>query len=224
MKIIDLTHTLSETTTVYPGKTPFTRKAQDLVELGVHMNDISLSSGIGTHMDAPAHFVKKGKSIDQIPLEKCFAPACVFHLKESVQNNSDYAISALDIEKWERAHGVIPPHSIVLAHTGWDRFSDKADFYSLDDAGICHYPGFSASAAEMLVARKINGVGIDTLGIDPGCETQFPAHQVLLKEGIFIVEILANLEKLPPTGAMVYILPMKIKNAPEAPARAMAII
>jgi kynurenine formamidase len=72
--IIDLTHSLSESIPIYPSKTRFSRKKHELKN-GVCLNDISLSSGIGTHMDAPRHFYAEGKSIDQIPLERFFVNA-----------------------------------------------------------------------------------------------------------------------------------------------------
>jgi len=221
--IIDLTHPLSETIPVYPSKTRFSRKKHDLKN-GVCLNDISLSSGIGTHMDAPRHFYAEGNSIDQIPLERFFGPACVLHLSEKVKDNANYSISVEDLHVWEKTHGSIPPKCLFFADTGWDRLWGKNSYCIPSESGGCPYPGFSAEAAKLLVQRKVNIVGIDTLGLDPGCNLEAPAHQILLKEEIPLIECLANLDKIPPKGAMVFALPMNIQGAPEAPVRVVAFI
>lgn len=210
--MIDLTYSLSESTVVHAVKTPFTRKVCACYEKGAKYEDMTLSTGVGTHMDAPHHFFPEGKTIDQIPLEQCFGPACVLHL-----DVVDYAISADDIERWEEANGQIEAGSIVFAHTGWDRLWGREEF-------VCTFPGFSEEAAKLLVKRKVKGVGIDTTGIDPWNVERGLAHIVFLKEGIWLVENLANLGKLPPKGSYVYVLPMKIEGAPEAPVRAFAQI
>jgi kynurenine formamidase len=220
---MDLTHSLSEKTPVHPAKTPFSSRIRAYYEQGARFDDIALSSGIGTHMDAPSHFYREGKTIDQIPIAQCCGPACVLHLADRVKGDGDYEISMADIELWEKEHGKIPPKSIVLVHTGWDRYWGKEEFCFQDDTGVCHFPGFSKAAAELLVTRQVNGVGIDTTGIDPGFQSRGLAHLVFLKEEMFLVENLANLGRLPPKGAFVYILPMKIEGAPEAPVRAIAV-
>ncbi len=224
MNIIDLTYSLSEATIVHPAKTPFSRKICANYEMGARFDDMTLSSGIGTHMDAPSHFYPKGKTIDQIPIAQCCGPASVLHLSEKVKDNADYEVVVEDIELWEEKHGLIPERSIVLLHTGWDRYWGRKIFCSPDEAGICHFPGVSREAAEVLLKRRVNGVGIDTTGIDPGCQSKGWAHQVFLKEGLFLVENMANLKLLPPKGAFVYILPMKIEGFPEAPVRAIALL
>lgn len=209
---------------VYPGKKPLTRTICAHYEEGACLTNISLSSGIGTHMDAPMHFYPKGRAIDQIPIDQCCGPLCVLHIAEKVNGNADYAISAEDIHNWEKANGLIPAESIFLAHTGWDHYWGQEKFCFQDDKGICHYPGFSKEAAELLVMRKVKGVGIDTLGIDRGCQNPAFAHIVLLKENLFLVENLANLRQVPAIGAFGYILPIKLEGAPEAPVRAIAVI
>src|SRR5277367_5996754 len=85
--LLDLTHTLSEETLVYPGKTPFTRVTciYDEEKFHARVDDMSLSTGIGTHMDAPNHFCSEAGGIETVPLSQCFGPAYVIHLKDKVQ-------------------------------------------------------------------------------------------------------------------------------------------
>jgi len=222
-KVIDLTHTLSEQTLVYPGKTPFSRVICANCEAGYRLDDMSLNTGIGTHMDAPNHFCFRG-GIDSLSLLNCFGVGCVIHLENRVGNNIDYGISRSDIEEWEAVHGEIPPGSLVLFHTGWDRYWGTERFCEPDQQGVCHFPGISDEAAHVLVKRKVAVVAIDTMGIDVGINQEYSAHKILLGARIPLVENIACLSDLPATGSMIYMLPMKIKDAPEAPIRAMAII
>jgi kynurenine formamidase len=179
-KVIDLTHTLSEETLVYPGKTPFSRVICANCEAGYSLHDISLNTGIGTHMDAPNHFCFGG-GMDSVSLLKLF-------------------------------------------HTGWDRYWGTERFCEPDEQGVCHFPGISEEAAHFLVKRGVGVVGIDAMGIDVGINREYIAHKILLGARIPLVENLACLRDLPAIGTTVYMLPMKIKDAPEAPIRAMAII
>jgi len=218
-KIIDLTYTLSETNPVYPGKTEFSKVVYNQNKNGFHVNDIQLSTGIGTHMDAPTHRHSDKNSIDAIPLTQLHATACLLHLTDQAGSDSEYKISIQDIVDWEKEYGKIPDHSIILVNTGWSKYWEKQKFCFQEGQKIMHGPSFSKEAAQMVMERKPKGVGIDTISIGDG-----PTHSVFLERNIFLVENLANLDKLPPTGAYVWILPMKIKDAPEAPVRAFALI
>lgn len=217
MKIIDLTYSLSEKTIPYPGKTPFQRKDFWSYEDGARVDDISLSSGIGTHMDAPIHFYREGKSIDEFPMEQCCGDAIVLHLADRVKDNADYAVSMDDINDWEKKNGPIPEKKIILVHTGWDRYWGQERF-------MLKWPFFSKDVADYFVKRKVNGLGVDTSNPDPRFANQAVVHQTLLKAGIFIAENLMNLSQLPAKGAMAYLLPMKLKGLPEAPIRAIAVL
>lgn len=224
IKTIDLTHTLSEETTVYPGKKPFSRVICAYYQSGYRVDNMTLCTGIGTHMDAPNHFCPTGGGIETVSLSQCCGAACVIHLKNKVQTHIDYAITKTDIEEWEATNGQIPKGSIVLFYTGWDQYWGTDHFCVRDAAGKCHFPGVGEDAARLLVKRGVGAVGIDTMGMDVGNAPRYIAHEILLGARIPLVENLAQLDKLPPTGATVYMLPMKIKDAPEAPVRAIAIL
>ena len=222
-KVIDLTHTLSEETLVYPGKTPFSRVICAFYQSGYRLDDMALSMGIGTHMDAPNHFCSDGGGMETVSLSRCYGSCSVIHLKDKVQTNIDYAITDRDIEEWEAVHGQLSEGSLVLFHTGWDQHWGTVRFCEPDQEGVCHFPGVSEEAANLLVKRKVGIIGIDTMGMDVGINREFIAHKILLGARIPLVENLAGLGDLPPTGSTVYLLPMKIKDAPEAPIRAFAI-
>jgi kynurenine formamidase len=87
------------------------------------------------------------------------------------------------------------------------------------------FPGLSAEAARWLVQnRKINAVGIDTASIDYGASQTFDAHVALMEQNVPAFENVANMENVPPTGAMVFAMPMKIKGGSGAPLRIAAFI
>lgn len=221
---IDLTHTLSEDTIVYPGKTPFSRVICAYYQKGYRVDDMALCTGIGTHMDAPNHFCSDGCGIESVPLSQCYGLAYVIHLADKVGTNIDYGISRADIEAWEAVNGTLQAGSIVLFHTGWDQYWGTDRFCEKDAQGVCHFPGVLEEAAQLLVERGVGAIGIDTMGMDVGIATRYIAHEILLGARIPLIENLAQLGSLPPTGATVYLLPMKIKDAPEAPVRAIAML
>ncbi len=224
-KYIDLTHTLSESIGVYPGKTPFKRKIYQIEEHHARMDDMELSMGIGTHIDAPRHFCPELGGADQLEISHFFAPGCVINLADQVQNNADFLATAADLEHWEKTQQTqIPKDSICFIYTGWSQYWQEEKFCAVDSQGKCHFPGIDTTAAELLVSRGVIGVGIDTMGIDAGISDTYPVHKILLPKKIYILENVANLELLPPLGAAIYAFPMKIADAPEAPVRLVAVL
>lgn len=225
--MIDLTHRIHRAIPIWPNSTIFTTQIRQEFSPENHFRvyDYCLAAGTGTHMDAPSHCVQSGKSIADFELSELIGPGCIIDISASVSDNPDYAITVEDLRNWENNHGTIPPKAIFLANTGWSKYwSTPLQYINADSQGQLHFPGFSESAAQWLVNRRILGVGIDTLSIDCGISQTYPAHQVFLNHGLFQLENLTNLDKLPPTGAMIFALPIKIENAPEAPARVIAMI
>lgn len=221
-----MTHTLSEKSTVAPSKRRFSRRTRQKYNKGegAFFEDIQMTAGIGTHMDAPKYLFKEGKTVDEIPLSQCMAHGCVVHLGEKVGQEADYMVTEEDLIEWEEENGLIPEEAIVLIQTGWDQYSKDSKYCHKDKKGGCHFPGISSKAAELLVDRKVKGVGIDTAGIDPGMKSKAKAHRILLQGGIVVVEGLMNLQLLPPKGSYIFFIPMKIEGAPEAPIRAIGFV
>lgn len=223
---IDLSHEVFEGMPEWPGKCPFHAKIlESHDEMGILVTAYDATGGCSTHMDAPIHFVKDGRSISDFALEELLTPAVVVRVQSKVAMNPDYVVSPEDIRAWEAQYGRLPPGALVIADTGWYlRWPDPVRFFNWDEAGGMHYPGFSAAAAEYLLERKIAGIGIDTISIDCGVARDFPAHRVILGADKFAVEMLANLGALPDTGAYVLTLPMKLRGAPEAQARVVGFV
>jgi len=222
--VIDLTHTLDEKTPVVPGKEIFQATRTCWADTWNLMSYQS-SSGIGTHMDAPHHRIKAGACISELNIEYLVAPCCMLDMHAQCKDNHDYQIQEQDILAWEKIHGIITPGTIVIANTGWaERWHNQELYRNSDPTGTMHFPGFSLPAAKLLLSRGIVGMGIDTFSLDPGNTDTAPVHEYMLAHGVYFVECLANLDKLPATGAIVCSLPLKLAQAPEAPARIIALV
>ena len=182
----------------------------------------------GTHVDAPIHFAEGQATVDAVPLERLVGPAVVLDMAESAEKDPDALLTVADIESFEREHGRIEPGTIVLVRSGWGQYWPDVKRYlgsdSQGDASNLHFPGISEAAARALVDREVASVGIDTASIDHGPSTQFMAHRVLGEAAIPAFENVAALERLPPRGAHVYALPMKIAGGSGAPLRIIASV
>ncbi|QSR85869.1 cyclase family protein [Methylacidimicrobium sp. B4] len=183
----------------------------------------------GTHMDAPLHFSEGGASADRVPLTHCIGPACLIDFRERAEEDPDSALSVSDIERDEARHGPLPEGAIVVAHSGWGSYwPDKKRYLGSDRWGEVqnlHFPGFSPEAVSFLLReRKVAALAIDTASLDPGRAVDFPAHQIWLGAGRPGFENLAHLERLPPRGATLYGIPMKIAGGSGAPARVFAVV
>jgi kynurenine formamidase len=230
---VDLTYSFDEKTIYWPNSKSFDWK---MVQRGKTPAGYFYSSANyaanehgGTHLDAPIHFHETGATVDQIPIDKLIAPAVVVSVKSACMRNPDYRVSVADLTGWEKRHGRIPDSSILLIHTGWGKYwPEKKRYLGTDkegDVAGLHFPGLSREAAEFLVSqRRLNGIGIDTASIDYGQSKDFIVHQVLTTSGLYNLENVANLERVPPVGATLIALPMKIKGGTGAPVRLVAML
>jgi len=224
---LDLTHTLSPEFPFIPvqNKTfPFRSTVIATVSAdGVYANRWELTEHVGTHLDAPCHFIEGGLAVDQIPVDSLIVPLAVISIAQRVTTDPD-SVVADELVSWERAHGRLPERVAVFLHTGWEaRVADARAFVNMDAQGTMHFPGFSEGAVDFLLnERSISGIGIDTLSIDPGRDTRYPVHKRLFSAGKWAVECLARLREVPASGATVCVLPTKVKGASGAPARVIA--
>jgi kynurenine formamidase len=179
-------------------------------------------------MDAPIHFAEGRQTIDQVPVSKLVGPAVVIDVRDGVARNRDYVLTPADVEGWEARHGRIPGGSIVLIRTGWEKhWGDRKAYLGTDkpgDTANLHFPGISKEAAALLAARNVDAVGLDTPSLDHGPSNTFAAHRELAAANIYGLENVANLDRLPPTGATLIALPMKIAGGTGGPVRIIAII
>ena len=233
--LVDLSHDYSDQTVFWPTAESFTlqKVADGMTPQGYYYaaNNFATSEHGGTHIDAPVHFAKGHRSVDQIPLDQLIGDAIVVDVTAACATQPDYQVTTDDFTAWERANGQIPDGAIVLLRTGYARFWPDAAKYlgtaERGDAAVAklHFPGLHPGAAKWLTeSRRIKAIGLDTASIDYGQSTLYESHRVLYERDIPAFENLATLERLPATGAKVIALPMKIKGGSGAPLRAMAIV
>jgi kynurenine formamidase len=232
---VDLSHDYSKETVYWPTARPFRLEvvSAEVTPAGYYYaaNDFSTSEHGGTHLDAPIHFAEGRHTTDQIPLERLIGPAVVVDVAAQAEKDADYRLDRTALEEWERRHGAIPEASIVLVRTGWSsRWPDKQRYLGTaktGQAGVAelHFPGIDSSAARWLAAeRKVKAVGIDTPSIDYGQSKTYDTHRILLGQNIPAFENVNALGRLPPTGAFVVALPMKIKGGSGGPLRIVALV
>lgn len=232
-RIVDLTYPFGEETIYWPTSQPF---HWDKTDWGVTpagywyaAGKFSASEHGGTHIDAPIHFGQSRRTVDQIPLEQLIGPAVVIDVRPQSRANPDYEVTVQDVLAWETHHSRIQDGALVLLFSGWgERWPDRARYLGSttpNDPRTLHFPGLSREAAEFLVTeRAVRGVGIDTASIDPGRSMDFPVHRVLNNANVYALENVAGLDQLPPRGATVYALPIKIKGGTGGPVRIIGVV
>jgi kynurenine formamidase len=231
-KLIDLTHAFDENTIHWPTAKPFEwrRDAWGKSPGGYFYASASFASSehLGTHIDSPIHFAEGQATTEAVPLRQLVGPAAVIDVAAACAANRDYQLTPADIAAWEKKNGRVRPGAIVLVRTGWSAYWPNRARYmgtaAPGDTRNLHFPGISADAAELLVQRRVDGVGIDTASLDFGPSTEFRAHRVLAVAGIYGLENLANLDAMPPTGATIIALPVKIRGGTGGPARVIALL
>ena len=233
--VVDLSHVYDENTIFWPTADPFQLEvvADGVTAAGYYYaaNAFTTAEHGGTHIDAPLHFAEGREAVDEIPLDRLVAPAVVVDVSAASERDSDYQVTVADIEAWEADYGELPDGAMLLIRTGFSsRWPDAERYLGTAERGeaavaLLHFPGLHPNLAAWLAAnRSVAVVGIDTASIDYGQSTLFETHRALFDANIPGLENLTALDQLPPTGAYVVALPMKIGGGSGAPLRAIAIV
>lgn len=230
---IDLTHDLSEDSIFWPTADPFRHDtvSEGMTEGGYYYSayNIFTSEHGGTHLDAPLHFVEGAQSTDEVPLESLIGPAAVIDVSAAALADRDYQITVDDVQAWEAEHGALPAGVILLFHTGYASYWPDAEAYmgtaERGEAAVeqLHFPGLSVELAQFLVEqRDVRAVGLDTASLDYGQTDDFLVHRTLFADNIPGFENVTGLDQLPPLGATIVALPMKIRGGSGGPLRIVA--
>jgi kynurenine formamidase len=233
-RIVDLSHPYGASTVFWPtSPTKFKLDvlAQGKTDAGYFYaaNTLCTPEHGGTHLDAPYHFSESGRTTEQIPLEQLVAPAVVIDVTARAAADRDYRLTPADVTAFESSGGRIAPGTIVLLRTGWSRHWPNAKAYLGDDtpgdASKLSFPSYGADAAKLLVEeRRVAALGIATASIDYGKSTDFQVHRIAAARNVPGLENLTSLDQLPPRGAVVIALPMKIEKGSGGPLRAIALV
>lgn len=232
-EMVDLTHALGRSTIFWPTATErFTLEqlAYGKTEGGYFYAAYRFCTPEhgGTHLDAPIHFAEGRQTVDQVPLERLIAPAVVIDISSHANADRNYRLTADDVMAFEKANGQVEPGTIVLLRTGWSRHWPEVKAYLGDDtpgdASKLTFPSYGAEAARLLVDdRRVAALGVDTASIDYGRSTDFAVHRIAAERNVPGLENLTNLDRLPPRGATVIALPIKIEGGSGGPVRVVGI-
>jgi kynurenine formamidase len=239
VRVIDLTQPLGPTTPVIqlpeifgqsPGLTMQVISRYDQAGPAWYWNTLTLGEHTGTHFDAPVHWVTgrdlPDNTTETIAVHRFVGPACVLDASADASADPDFLLTPDWIERWEKKHDRIPAGSWVLLRTDWSKRTG-ARFVNVDEAGP-HTPGFRGDASELLAqGRDVLGVGVETIGTDAGqagaFDPPFPNHSIMHGSGKFGLASLCNLDRLPPTGAVVIAAPLRIVGGSGSPLRVIAL-
>jgi kynurenine formamidase len=233
-RLVDLTHAFGPTTLYWPTATTGFRL--DQLAFGPTPGGFFYSAYAfstpehgGTHLDAPIHFAAGGLTADRLRLEQLVAPAVVIDVSARTATDPLYRLTPDDVLAFERRHGRIARGTIVLLRTGWSaRWPDRRSYFgdaTPGDASKLRFPSYGADAAELLVrGRGVGALGVDVASIDYGPSTDFMVHRIAAAANVPGFENLTRLDELPPVGALVIALPMKIEGGSGGPLRAIALV
>lgn len=243
--VVDLTHTLTADFPVWPGNAAFAMEPVVVIDdaggaLGsrgsvggssgpprgeFRVNRLSYWEHTGTHIDAPAHKVAGGRTVEELPVRDFVAPIAVVDIRAKARTDADAVLTVADLEAWERDHGRVPARALVAMYSGWDQYVGSPTYVGRDPAGVPHAPGFDPEAVTFLVEeRDIVAIGVDTLSLDTSSSRTHGAHVAALGAGKYGVECLANLGALPPVGATVVVGAPKHRGGSGGPCRVLAFV
>jgi len=241
VRVVDLTQTLSPETPpiVLPPEFgqcwPFRmEEVSRYDERGSawYWNNFSCGEHTGTHFDAPIHWVS-GRDLplnatDTVPVQHLIGAACVIDCSREAAEDADFLLTVGHLERWESAHGRIPPRAWVLMRTDWSKRTDPAEYQNYDETGQ-HTPGPAADAVRFLIEeRDVIGFGTESIGTDSGqgyhLSPPYPCHYYMHGAGRYGLQCLTNLDLLPATGAVIFCAPLKISGGSGSPIRALALV
>jgi len=209
VRLVDLSHPIVTGMPQWPGD----RQPLQVVRLSEHASGshessrVAFGCHIGTHVDAPRHFLAGGGGVDDLPLESFAGPGVVVRPGGDV-GPGPLAAAILD--------GVdLGGIDFVLLDTGWARHWGQPRYYR-------EWPFLSAELASRLAAAGLKGVGLDTPSLDAFVGQA--AHDICAAAGMVNLENLANLTALPERGFLVLALPLKLAATEASPVRAAALL
>jgi kynurenine formamidase len=216
MRLIDLSHTVSDGLVTYPGlPAPVVSEhlsfdaSHELYDEGTEFSigRIEMVSNTGTYLDVPGHRHRDGHDLSGLPLEKCaLLPAVVVDGPATGPAGAEL-FAGLEVS------GIA-----VLVRTGWSAY------FGTERYGAPEHPFLTADAATWLADRGAVLVGIDSVNIDDTQGGERPVHTLLLEREIPIVEHLTGLERLPASGATFSAVPVKVAGMSTFPVRAFATL
>jgi kynurenine formamidase len=240
VRVVDLTQPLHEGTPVIqlpepfantPGLTRHEISRYDERGPAWAWNWLEIGEHVGTHFDAPIHWVsgRDGQDLASVPAERLVGPAVVIDRSAEAAEDPDDLLTVDDVKAFEAEHGPLPEGGWLLLRTGWDARAEDQEAFLNASSGVPRTPGPDAECARWLAQETpIVGIGVETVGTDAGgaaaFDPPFPVHNYFLGAGKYGLTQLANLDQLPPTGAVLIAAPLKLVGGTGSPARVLALV
>jgi len=224
-RVIDLSQTLEEHMPHFPTHSMFFHNLWGSYEHGgrsLHYL-LVMHEHNGTHVDAPAHFLKNARpeahvTIERVPLTQLMGRGVRVDCRG--MGAGEY-VSKSRLQEWEGAHGPLQAGDIVLFDFGW---AANWGLRPNNQRYVDNWPGVGMDAAEYLLSKPAAALGVDTLSPDPpeALRTR-PIHPVVLEKQVLIIENLCNLDQLP-DFFLFLAFPLKIRQGSGSPIRAVALV
>lgn len=211
MRIVDLSHKITSDMPVWPGTPrPEFSELCTIARDGFAERSIRISSHTGTHIDAPAHIIEGGDTLDRLDVGRFFGKGLLIDLRE--QEGASIPLGALT-----PFSSLIAESEFLLLHTGRSRFWGQ-ERYDRD------YPALTLEAASWIAGFKPKGIGIDAPSFDSIGRDGYPVHRRLLEAGIILIENLTNLDRLAGAVFSLSVFPLGLYGAEACPVRAVALL
>lgn len=183
----------------------------------------------GTHIDFPGHFVHEGALSEQFGVQNMIMPLCVIDVTDEVAKDVHYACTVEKIKEYEAKYGPIPEGAFVALYTGWAKnWPDMNKISGIAEDGSENFPGWSLPALKYIYEeRNAAANGHEALDTDASAEAakagDLACERYVLASNKLQIEVLDNLDKVAPAGALLIAAWPRIEGATGLPARVIAI-
>ncbi len=235
LRWVDLSHPLTNDSPYWSGiPEGSVELAKTVYDWGNPMLDCLIQTfkfpgQFGTHIDFPGHFIKNAPLSEQYGVRDGVFPLCVIDITQQVKQDVHYAVTAEDIMAYEAKYGDIPDGAFVALRTDWSkRWPDMAALSGLDADGGENFPGWSLPALKYIYeTRNAAASGHETLDTDASVLAaqagDLACERYVLDKGKLQIEVLCNLDQVPPAGALLLAAWPNIQGATGLPVRVWAI-
>ena len=165
--------------------------------------------------------------MSEITVQEMMYPLVVVDKSAECAANPDFILTVEDLKAWEAQYGRIPEGAFVAFRSDWYK---KPNLDNPDENGVPHYPGWDKAAIQWLVEeRNIGAIGHEPADTDPGFVTTkegaypYPGEQYILQVDRIQIEVMRNLDQVPPVGSLIVIGFPKLKDGTGFPTRCFAI-
>jgi len=227
-QFVDLTYSFGPDTPVWsgfgqakmtPAANPETKQPYTIAKDGFRTTYYEMVGQYGTHVDPPAHFDEHGTTMDKIDPKQMILPLIVLDDTPYLAEDPNHAFSVDDLRAWEKEHGRVPEGSFVALRTDmykdWDSNPERFK--------RSPFPAWAFETIKFLYEeRGVTATGHESMDTD--ITDRMDSETYILKSGHYQIEVMANLDKVPATGAVIVVSWPKVKDGLGFPARAFAIL